>query len=118
MIRVNQVSVFKVCSLRARVSFCSLVAMMTALATLLPATVGAAVRVPVRWCILAEMDAPFSEADPGGGPSFEDPSIMVDKNGDPEDSVKGVLWRRVERATDYIFRVPVLSGHAFLFVHC
>jgi hypothetical protein len=117
MIRVNQVSVFKVCSLRARVSFCSLVAMMTALATLLPATVGAAVRVPVRWCILAEMDAPFSEADPGGGPSFEDPSIMVDKNGDPEDSVKGVLWRRGERATDYIFlpkaNITFRSGATF-----
>ena len=42
---------------------------------------------------------------------------MVDKNGDPEESLKGVLWRRGERATDYIFlpkaNITFRSGATF-----
>lgn len=69
-----------------------------------PAPADAApVRIPIRWCVLAEMDAPFSEADPGGGPSFEAPGVVVDADGDPETSVKGVLWRRGERMSDNIY---------------
>lgn len=61
------------------------------------------IRIPVRWCVLADMDTPFTEADPGGGPSFEDPSIIANTAGDPTETLKQLLWNQHERVTDNVF---------------
>jgi hypothetical protein len=44
------------------------------------------IRVPIRWCVVQ-----------GNGPSFVDPTVVGEEN------LKGVLWRRHERASDNVY---------------